>query len=153
MDIDTDVKFQRRVWTVQRIGWSVIAAVIVAALIGLFGTGPVSRASAQAPGLQLEYDRFGRLQRPMKLRCLVSETKPETQIALSREYLDSVHVVEITPPPVRAEAAGAWLVYRFAGPAPMAVTFNVKAEEFGNLTGAVRIPDGEAVSFRQFIYP
>ena len=153
MEIDSDVKFQRREWIAQRIGWIVIAAVVLAALVGTFGTGPVSRASAQAPGLQLEYERFVRWRQSMKLRCLVSETKPETQVAISRDYLDSVQIEQITPPPVQAESAGAWLVYRFAGPAPMAVTFSVKAEEFGYLPGAVRIPDGEAVSFRQFIYP
>jgi hypothetical protein len=153
MEIETDVNFQRREWTAQRIGWIVIAAVILAALLGIFGAGPVSRASGQAPGLQLEYDRFVRWRQPMKLRCFVSETKPETQIAMSRNYLDAVQIEQITPPPVQAEAVGAWLVYRFAGPAPMAVTFNIKAEEFGNLTGAVRIPDGEAVSFHHFIYP
>jgi hypothetical protein len=153
MEINSDVTFQRREWTAQRVGWIVIAGVILAALAGTFGTGPVSRASAQAPGLQLEYERFVRLRQPMRLRCLVLETKPETQIAVSREYVDSVQIEQITPPPIQAEAAGTWLVYRFAGPAPMAVTFTVKAEEFGYLTGAVRIPDAEAVSFHQFIYP
>ena len=151
--MDTDVKFQRRVWTAQRIGWIVIGSVIVAALSGLFGTGTLSRASARGPGLQLEYERFGRLQQPMKLRCLVSGKKSGTQIALSRGYLESVHLEEITPRAEQVEAAGEWVVYRFTGPAPMTVTFNLKPEEFGSLTGAVRVPDSEAIAFRQFIYP
>ncbi len=35
----------------------------------------------------------------------------------------------------------------------MTVTFKLKPGEFGNLTGAGRSADGEAVSFRHFIYP
>jgi hypothetical protein len=153
MDVDAEVKFQHRVWTAQRVGWIIIGLVVAAALAGLFGTGPLSRASAQGPGVQIDYERFGRWQQPMKLRCFLSATKSDTQIALSRAYLESVQVEEIIPRPVQVEAAGHWLVYRFAGPAPMTITFNLRPREFGSLTGAVRSADGEAVSFRHFIYP
>jgi hypothetical protein len=62
MEVNADIEFQRRVWRVQRIGWLIIAAVIVAALLGVFGGGPLSRAAVQGDGLRLEYERFARLQ-------------------------------------------------------------------------------------------
>lgn len=46
MDFDSDVNFQRRVWTAQRIGWLIIGQVILAALMGVFGNSLLSRASA-----------------------------------------------------------------------------------------------------------
>jgi hypothetical protein len=94
---DADVKFQRYVWTAQRVGWIIIGLVVAAAMAGLFGTGPLSRASAQGPGVQIDYERFGRWQQPMKLRCFLSATTPDMQIALSRQYLESVQVEEIIP--------------------------------------------------------
>jgi len=153
VEIDDDVKFQRRVWTAQRVGWVIVGSVIAASLAGLFGTGPVSRASAELAGLRLEYERFGRLQQPTKLRFFISGAQPEIQIALGRDYLDSVRVEAITPAPLRTEADGRWLVYRFAGAAPMSVTFNLNPEDFGGLSGMLRTPSGETITFRQFIYP
>lgn len=153
MEIDEDIKFQRRVWTVERVGWAIVAVVIAAALAGIFGNGPLSRASAQAAGLQIVYERFARSQQSTELRCVVSGGQPELQIALSRDYLDSFHIETITPAPVRNEAAGEWLVYRFAGAAPLSITFNLKPKNFDSVIGSVRTGAGETVTFHQFIYP
>ncbi len=89
---------------------------VAAALAGLFGTGPLSHTSAHGSGVQIDYERFGRWQQPMKLRCFLSATKSDTQIALSREYLESVQVEEIIPRPVQVEAAGHWLVLSLRRP-------------------------------------
>ena len=153
MEIDADMDFQRRLWLAQRVGWLIIGIVIIAAICGVFGTGPFSRASAESGGLRVEYERFGRLQQPMKVRFVLSEAKHGAQIALSRAYLNSLHVEQIVPQPSEVEAAGPWLVYRFAGPGPLAVAFDIKAEEFGRLRGSARAGGGNAVAFRQFIYP
>lgn len=153
VEIDNDVIFQRRVWTAQRLGWLIVGVVIAASLAGLFGTGPLSGASAEMAGLRLEYERFGRLRQSTKLKFLVSSAQHEPQIALGRDYLDSVLVQTITPQPVRTEVDGQWLVYRFAGAPPVSVTFTLNPEEFGGLRGTLRTPSGEIISFHQFIYP
>jgi hypothetical protein len=153
IDIYEDIKFQRRMWAVQRFGWIIIAAAIVAGLSGLFGSGPVSRASAEATGLRIEYERFVRLQQPTMLRCFLSGTEPETQIALRRDYLDFVRIEAITPTPARTEASGEWLVYRFTSPAPIFVEFNLIPENFGRLNGTMRAGKGQSIGFHQFIYP
>jgi hypothetical protein len=151
MEIDADMNLQRRLWVAQRVGWFIIGMAILAAVAGVFGTGHVSRASARSAGLQVEYERFGRLQQPMKLRLVVSEARHG--IALSRDYFDSLHIEQITPQPSEVEAAGPWLIYRFAGSGPLAISFDLKAEEFGSLRGAARTADGNGVAFFQFIYP
>lgn len=64
LELDQDIDFQRRSWAVQRVGWGVMALVALAALLGLFGPGPINNAitgSKEAP-LWLEYKRFGRFQ-------------------------------------------------------------------------------------------
>ena len=37
-------EYHRREWAVQRIGWCVMTLVLAAAVAGVFGSGPVSRA-------------------------------------------------------------------------------------------------------------
>jgi hypothetical protein len=152
MEIDADVEFQRRSWVAQRIGWWLIALAVIAALLGSFGGGPLSRTSAVGDGLRLQYERFSRLQRSTTVRFSLG-SEANSQIAFSRRYIDAVRIEQIIPEPSEVAAAGEWLIYRFAGRAPLWITFIVKPEQFGALSGAALIPGGRAILFRQFIYP
>jgi hypothetical protein len=70
LQIDEDPDAQRRHWIAERVGWTVITLVILAALLGLFGSGWLSEASVGTPegALRLEYSRFGRFLAPTTLR-------------------------------------------------------------------------------------
>jgi hypothetical protein len=153
METVDDVKFQRRMWAAQRVGWVITAVAIIIALAGVFGTGPVSRASAQSGTFRVDYERFARLQQPTKITFSLSAANDDIQLAFSRRYLDSVQIERITPRPSKVESAGKWLVYHFAGQAPLAVTFHIRPEDFGRLIGAAENEKGGGVVFRQFIYP
>lgn len=153
MDLDTDVNFQRRIWTAQRIGWLIIGLVILATLLGVFGNGPLSRASVQGNGLRLEYERFGRLQQPTRLRFLLPPSKHDTKVSLGRDYLAAFQIDHITPEPKEVASTGPWLTYRFTGPGPLVVTFDVLPLEFGRLEGSAAISPSAALAFEQFIYP
>ena len=83
----------------------------------------------------------------------VARGEMESFRALSRRYLDSVQVERVTPDPAKVESTGEWLVYHFGGQAPLAVTFHIRPEDFGTLTGAAQTADGASVVFHQFIYP
>jgi hypothetical protein len=153
MDLDTDLNFQRRIWTVQRIGWLMIGLVILATLMGAFGNGLLSRVSASGNGLRLEYERFGRLQQPTRLHFLLPPSKHDAEVSLRRDYLAAFQIDHITPEPKEVAPAGPWLTYRFAGPGPLAVTFDVVPLEFGRLQGNAAISPSVALAFQQFIYP
>jgi hypothetical protein len=152
MEVNADVNFQSRVWSIQRIGWCIIAAMIIAAMLGVFGGGPVSRASTESAGLRLDYERFVRLQQPMTLRFALAQDEP-AEIALTRRYFESFRIEQITPQPSEVASSGPWLVYRFAGAGPIVVTFDLVAEQFGNVAGSARGSGGGTLEFRQFIYP
>jgi len=46
LEIDEDLSFQRREWRVQRGGWVVMAVLILLALLGLTGRGPIRQPTA-----------------------------------------------------------------------------------------------------------
>lgn len=153
MEINTDYEFQRRVWSAQRAGWVVIAGVIVAGALGLFGKGLLSRTSAEGSGLRLEYERFGRVEHPMRLRFLLSESRPDATIALRRAYLEAFRIEKVTPEPAEVRAEGSWFRFRFAGSGPLTATFDLIPLELGPLAGAAQVGTSDGISFRQFIYP
>ena len=47
LEISPDLNFQRRSWAMQRFAWVVLALFILAALLGLFGPGPLSQTRAE----------------------------------------------------------------------------------------------------------
>jgi hypothetical protein len=66
LEIEEYIGFQRRDWAVRHIAWAILALVVLAALLGLFGNGILSKANLgddEMP-LQLEYERFGRYKAP-----------------------------------------------------------------------------------------
>ena len=159
LEIAQDLDYQRHEWVAQRVAWAVLALVILAALAGLLGPGPLSAVSAGAAGdaLRLEYHRFLRQDGPTELRV---EAEPasggEARIWVSREWLSAVRVESIAPEPERVETGDDRLLFVFpleAGARSAEVTFHVKPERAGRLSGRVGLDRGPSFSFDQLVWP
>ena len=161
LQLDEDLRFQRRNWRIERIAWAVLASIIVAAALGLFGNGPVgSRKVTTADGtLSLEYQRFWRLQSPMTLNVEVRPATAESTratIYLTRSYIDAMDISRITPQPERVEAQAVELAYVFAlaePGLPFTATFRVEPARPWTISGTVRTEGGGESTFTHFIYP
>ncbi len=161
LEISHDPAFQRREWTAQRVGWVVWLAVIVAALAGLMGEGPMSDATAGADGgpLQVEYHRFVRHAAPETIRIHLrpgAVQGKQARVFVSREYLEGLQIEDVTPELSSMEAVQDGTVYVFdlgAAGAPATIVFDVQHEPMGLTDARVRLGEQEAVSFSQFVYP
>jgi hypothetical protein len=161
LDIDQDLTFQRRSWAVQRVGWVTIGALLVLALAGVLGSGPLSRQEATVPGLlRVEYQRFGRYQTPetLTVRLEPAATRvAEVRLWVDRQYVDGSQIERITPPPIRVESAPDRLVYVFSTSRPgesMTIRFMLQPEQIGPTSGRVGVAGAAGVAaFRQFVYP
>lgn len=155
LEVDEDLEFQQREWNVQRVAWGVMGAVVLAAMLGAFGRGPLSNASVERDGLRLDYERFGRAQNPTTLRFhFIAAAQETSRVLISRKYLDAVRIENITPQPQNVEVDGDWLIYSFlTRQGTAAATFRLKPEKLGALSGEARLAQREPISFGQFIYP
>ncbi|HEV7859212.1 MAG TPA: hypothetical protein VGO91_11390 [Pyrinomonadaceae bacterium] len=162
IEIDEDMEFERRSWRWQRVGWGVILLILLAALLGLFGTGWLDRAVAGQPGSQLwlEYNRFGRLQ--AETSRLEVHLGPGTgangkvRIWLNHEYMQGVRVTSVTPEPESVEAGPERFTYVFNVPDSSQQTliiFRLEPDKMGRLKGEVGLEGGASLGFKQFIYP
>src|SRR5687768_8105632 len=68
MELDDKIDLQIRGWKVQRIGWVVILALMLAAALGVFGEGVISKKQVDLGNAQVTYDRFFRYEAQMKLQ-------------------------------------------------------------------------------------
>jgi hypothetical protein len=159
LDVGQDLAFQRREWTVQRVGWVVMAVLVLAALLGLFGVGPLSAATVDEGGLTVEYARFTRYRAPGTLRFAIpaeATTSGQVRLWLDRGTLDEIEVQAFVPEPDSAAGGEDRVVYTFQADEPgqpMVVVLDLTHEALGTRTIRAGIIDGPDVSFWQLTYP
>ena len=161
LEIGEDVPFMEREWRLERIGWTVFALFLLAALLGLLGPGPLSgRESSDSGGsLAIRYERFGHYQAPFDLRVEIGAegTRAETlRLWLDQRYLAGVEIERVTPQPDSVRPASDRHVFEFEvfeRGRPVTITFHLQAQRSGSLDGRAGLVDGPEVAFTQFFYP
>ena len=159
LQIDEDLAFQRREWQVQRIAWWVLTAFVVAALLGLFGGGPLSRTAAvDATGaLRVEYERFLRVGTHQRLVIRARVAKPGDQplrLQIDRGYFDAMKVERVQPEPDSMDIGPGEVTFQFgpAAPGEIAILIDAEPRHAGRQQTLIRAGTGSAVAIRQFIY-
>ena len=161
LEVAQDLEFQQRQWKAERVGWAIMLLIALLALAGLFGNGPLSSASVEAPdgSLSATYDRFVRQEARSTLTFQVAgsqATNNEIELWVSQDYLDSVEVQRISPQPTEVLGGENLQIFVFVindPPATLQVTFSFEAQEMGRLSGEVGVTDGPTVTFNQLSYP
>ena len=161
LEIGEDLEFERRSWVVQRVGWALMAVVILAALGGVFGAGPLSstRAASSSGLVWIEYERFGRFKSPYTLRVHFDPQaigKGSIRFWIDRAYLDEMRPERILPEPHKVEIAAQRLLYEFpaaAGAGPGVITFELKPNTFGRIEGRLGLDGGDELRFGHLVYP
>ena len=147
----------RRGWVFERVGWIAMAAVLIAALAGLFGNGWLSEREVSAGGaLTARYPRFCRAHAPLELAVEWLPRQEPAALWISRSYLDGFEIAEIRPTPssVTVDPDRMHYTFRTARPhAPVSVTFTLKPKRGGSFVGRVGLQDELDVELRHFVFP
>ena len=161
--IDEDPRFQERMWRIERMGWLGIAGILLAAAAGLFGHGLFSWTTLELKDpvhpeqrTRLDYERFARAH--SETQVIISRPAvPQARISslwLSGDYLNDVEVRRITPDPVTEELESKGVRYSFRpDEGPQRIVFRFKAERGGHFSGTVRLNQGPAATFHQWLFP
>jgi hypothetical protein len=161
IEIEQDDSFQRREWLVQRVGWTLWLAIILAALAGLLGSGPLSNASVTAAdsSIRVEYQRYAHHHHPTTIAVQVLQdvsSEDAIRIEVSQELLKSMELRTVQPEPEKKLLSdrGAVLVFALdrAKRCPL-ITFHLEYEDFGRSGGTVCLQGHAPVSVRPMIYP
>lgn len=153
--------WQRRTWAIQRIGWGAMGVLVLTALTGVFGNGPVSWRQARDPGglVRIEYERF---QRQFSEFTLQVDIEPEATtgdavtLRVSGGFLDAVEVKGIVPEPREARSLGADVEYVIPVAQPRqaaTIRFALNMREVGSHTAEIGLSGREPARFTQFVYP
>lgn len=156
--IKEDMRYQRAIWRVERIGWCILSLIVALALLGAFSNGPLSSTSAVSPSgkLHVEYDRFGRNGAMTAIAIRMEAAPgPDIPIRIGREFLNAFTIQSIKPTP-RSESseAGAIHMHFEASPGlPLTIRLSAQSDGLGFVTGEIGLLGEQPVRFTQFIYP
>ncbi len=162
LQIEQDPTFQQREWRVQRIGWWLLAGFVVAAALGLFGGGPLSRAQAGERGapLWIEYERFTKVGAPTRL-LVHAQAAPHDgswglDLRVARPYFDAMEITRMVPQPASVEVGAELVRLWFAAPSaraePLTVILDVQPRTIGWHRAVWAGAQGARVSFVQLAY-
>ena len=146
------------IWRRERIGWMLLAILLLAALLGVFGAGPVSRTSVSAGEVHLEYDRFVRRSAPTALQVTLPTAASDTGeavVTLDHAYLDRIRLDNVLPEPKRTLARPGTVEFVFATASdgrPVIAWFHLTLEAPGLARGRLTAA-GETLDFWQLSYP
>lgn len=155
---EPDLAYHRREWTVQRVGWAAMALFLLAAIAGLFGSGPVSRTRSGDPARgSIDYERFARYgtETPLSI-CAAHAATPATQlmVAIPRDYLDSFAVESIVPEARSMRGSSERIEFVFDITAERScIEFRLQPTHVGRARGLFSVSPGTPLPVSQFIYP
>ncbi|MDN4497554.1 hypothetical protein QYE73_09745 [Pseudomonas mosselii] len=156
--VQEDMPMQQRVWRFERVGWYVLVTMVLLALAGLFGNGPLSDAEvvSQDGRVRVEYQRLSRSGTTDSLFITVQGTPGQpVEVQLAGSLLRDASIETLQPEPQRSMSHGQAMLFqlgtRHDGVATLYLT--LRSEHVGTLEGSVRAGPKSAVRFSTFLYP
>jgi hypothetical protein len=151
IDIDEEIRLQKKGWLVQRVGWVLLFALVLLAAFGLFGNGILSKRTVVTGSIKTQYERFGRHEHetPVKFE---STSENITMVSVPQQYLKEFKLSKVVPEPETQTSSNGYINYAFRGENNYNVTLYFDPLEFGHASGVIKV-NSYNLPFQQFIYP
>jgi len=158
LEINEDLGSQSHEWIFERIGWMFMGVIIILALLGLLGPGPLSNRAEKFQQVSVHYNRFVRHEAPAKLEFILTPAQPGEAISiwLSSDFIKGIELQSIDPEPARVINEGSRYVYVFqrgGSSSSFPLVFRYEPAEFGKLPLQFGMPGSPEYSLTQYAYP
>jgi hypothetical protein len=152
--------FHRWQFFAERVGWCAMFAVLVFGLLGGFGRGWLSSATAASDNesLQVEYERFGRQHASCALRLRAAPSLPGDVLRLhfNREFIENVRAETFSPQFDSSETDAEGVTFGFkldGGGGDRLIELRYQPEQPGPLPCRIKVNDADEIELNQFVYP
>lgn len=161
LEIEQDLRFEKKDWAAQLIGRVVIGLLIVGALLGFFGAGPLSLTEVhdETGNLAVVYEHFGRRGATTDLTATIapeSFSNGQAKLWVSSDYLAKLQLDKVTPTPDQVSALDEGFTYTFLASEPdeeLTVTFNFTIASMGPESGEIAVDPQQPIELNHFFTP
>jgi hypothetical protein len=158
--------WKKQQWRVQRGVRIALFAFLLLALLGVFGSGPISRQSVIATDndveIRIDAPRLTRARSEHLVRVRITapaETSDKLRVVFTDAYSDEITVMSSLPEPDSGGTDADGAVYEYAvddWSAPVTIDFDVQGDHWGYTRGEIVVSTGGAsrtLKFSQFFFP
>ena len=148
---------QRRYARGETLTLILLLIVMAATGLGVFGRGLLSTSTVTSTSGQVsvQFERFERYGALTRVRIDIQpQTRSELDIEVSSDYLQAIHLQDITPRPASERVTSERVVYTFATreTGPLTIHFDFQPMRRGRIDATLAV-NGEHVRWWHFIYP
>lgn len=157
--IAEDPQFQRLIWRLQPIGWSIMLLIVIAGLLGAFGgLGPLNETRVSIEGMRITYERFPPFGGETHVRISIDTSGIEgdsVRLSLETEYIERMQIQRMDPPPMRTEAREGAMVYEMAagGSGGTVLLLTLRPRKIGVTAGRFEVQGAGGAELKHFVYP
>lgn len=155
LEIEDDAQWQFAEWRVHRVLWVLGALVLLAALLGLLGSGgPFANGRTESSDLALRYERFGRRESTSELTVEIGQPAERIDLHLGSAFVDKARIERVSPEPDSTSLTGDGYILSFTAE-PGALT-EIRIEYTPDSSGSLPLEigvAGQSVDAVSFVYP
>lgn len=151
----------RSAWRLERVSWALMALLLVAAALGVFGGGPASHArTGSARTVELEYDRLLRAAAPTEYRLQVQPgtvRDGQLNVRIAQDLVDVMEIDSLVPEPESVTAGPGYTEFTFrivaGGRSPAHVVIGFQPVTFGRFSGHISVEGARPLPVSHLVYP
>lgn len=157
--VEENMRWQRREWRIQQLGYALLLAIVVGGACGLFSKGFLSDRTRVSPqgSLEVKYERFARQQSDMAMTIRLHALRDRLySITLSGDGVDNFQLQSIQPQPLRAESSEHSLTLWYKTQninRGASIWLGGQPQSPGKYAFTVSDSSGAQVDFTQWVYP
>lgn len=159
VSVGEDLDFQRSWWRFEKIAWAVLALVLVADALGIFGRGWLARAEKKSPdaSIDLRYERVERTGTPSEMMLVFGPTAihdGKIQLFSSESVVKELGAQRVIPQPINSEIGPRGITYTFpTSGIPATVSIALEPSIPGIHHIELRVPGSPSVQARIVVLP
>jgi hypothetical protein len=142
---EREQSFQRWEWRIQRLGWAAGISVILAALLGVFGSGYLSHVNAVSDDgrLSIEYQRVLRRRQGSEFRVKFSgqSSRDPIRLWISQPFFATLEIHRIVPEPLKSFTQTDGTTFEFplvAGSDSGEIVLHIEPDQLGSFSAEIR---------------
>ena len=152
VEIDESLPLHEKGWVVQRVGWVIIIAIIIAGILGLFGEGVLSKKKPVSGNITATYESFYRYDAEMKI-VIESSSDHISQISFPQQYLKNFEILRFIPEPDNNVTSAGEVIYNYLPAQNRVVSIYLTPTNKGSIKGDMKVNGMNTFSLHHFIYP
>lgn len=152
LQLDENLEQHKKGWIIQKVGWAVLYTGLILAMLGVFGTGPLSYKTQTINGTSIQYERFLRFEGEAEMKFGITNANDTITLQIPQHYMEYIQVESISPMPIGNQIVDGETTFYFRGRGTASIHCNLMAKKPGRVTSTI-IVNKTPFTIAHQIYP